>query len=407
MKARLNQWKLLVVDRSKKILLSPYFSIGLVLLSLYIRYRGIQYVSYDMAGYLLKWYQGIAKNGLLEALRGHLGNYTPPYFYLLDLATLTRPVFEPIVAIKLISLIFDIFSAWMVFRIIKIKYANIRVSFFAASLFFLLPTVLLNSGFWGQADSIFTGFLLACLYFLILDRPGWSIFFFAVAFSFKLQSIFLLPFLLALTLRRKIPWISYILVPLVYMVLVLPDVLAGSSWDWVLTIYLKQAHFNRQWSLNAANPYGLISPATNRIQIFSHTLSFPYSDIYAALLAAAILASLWILATSITINPQNKQNLLLGALASVCLMPYILPRMHDRYFYPADVISLLVAFYTPRLWFMPILFQISSSLVYANILLLKVYPLNLPIAIGVNTLALIAILGNQFSVHRGVPKAAE
>jgi hypothetical protein len=35
--------------------------------------------------------------------------------------------------------------------------------------------------------------------------------------------------------------------------------------------------------------------------------------------------------------------------------------MHDRYFYPADVFSILLAFYNPVFWLTPILFQVTST----------------------------------------------
>jgi len=61
--------------------------------------------------------------------------------------------------------------------------------------------------------------------------------------------------------------------------------------------------------------------------------------------------------------------MVLLALISVSLTPFVLPKMHDRYFYPADALSLIVAFYNPNLWFVPILFQLSSGLAYTVYLL--------------------------------------
>jgi Gpi18-like mannosyltransferase len=38
------------------------------------------------------------------------------------------------------------------------------------------------------------------------------------------------------------------------------------------------------------------------------------------------------------------------------LVPFVLPSMHERYFYLADVLTLILAFYLPRqLWFVPII----------------------------------------------------
>jgi Gpi18-like mannosyltransferase len=45
-------------------------------------------------------------------------------------------------------------------------------------------------------------------------------------------------------------------------------------------------------------------------------------------------------------------------------VPFFLPRMHERYFYLADVISLLYAFYNPRRWYLPVLIILASTLSY-------------------------------------------
>jgi hypothetical protein len=61
-------------------------------------------------------------------------------------------------------------------------------------------------------------------------------------------------------------------------------------------------------------------------------------------------------------------NLIASALACLALVPFVLPRMHERYFYPAEIFSLVLVFYKPRLWFLPLLFQASGLLVYSNYL---------------------------------------
>jgi hypothetical protein len=60
--------------------------------------------------------------------------------------------------------------------------------------------------------------------------------------------------------------------------------------------------------------------------------------------------------------------MLLTALASVALVPFILPRMHQRYFYPQDMLSLVIAFFLPELWFLPMLSQIISVIAYGPFL---------------------------------------
>jgi Gpi18-like mannosyltransferase len=53
------------------------------------------------------------------------------------------------------------------------------------------------------------------------------------------------------------------------------------------------------------------------------------------------------------------------ALLSVVALPFLLPKMHERYFYAADVLSITFAFFSPRFFFVAIVVQVSSLLSYA------------------------------------------
>jgi Gpi18-like mannosyltransferase len=56
------------------------------------------------------------------------------------------------------------------------------------------------------------------------------------------------------------------------------------------------------------------------------------------------------------------------ALIFVVLVPFLLPEMHERYYYIADVISLVYAFYFPKYFYIPIFMQISSFDSYSTCL---------------------------------------
>jgi Gpi18-like mannosyltransferase len=47
-------------------------------------------------------------------------------------------------------------------------------------------------------------------------------------------------------------------------------------------------------------------------------------------------------------------------------IPFFLPEMHERYFYLADVISIIYAFYFPRYFFVAIIMQLCSLLSYVS-----------------------------------------
>ena len=46
------------------------------------------------------------------------------------------------------------------------------------------------------------------------------------------------------------------------------------------------------------------------------------------------------------------------------LLPFLLPKMHERYFYVADLLSIIVAFYQPSLFFVPVLMITISFFAY-------------------------------------------
>ena len=181
----------------------------------------------------------------------------------------------------------------------------------------------------------------------------------------------------------KIKLWYFLLVPIVYSVLCLPVVILGRQWSEVWSIYIAQAGTYQILSTNAPNPYFHIPN-----QYFD-SVSKP------GLIFASVCMFTWIV---LTVNQEvkfNKERIVLAALVAVALAPYLLPKMHDRYFYPADLISFIVAFYLPRLWFLPILFQISSGLVYYRVLFKIVPHLGITIAVAINGILIAYLLWDQ------------
>jgi Gpi18-like mannosyltransferase len=191
--------------------------------------------------------------------------------------------------------------------------------------------------------------------------------FFSVALAFKLQAIFLLPFLGVYTLRRKIPWWSFVLIPIVYVVLMAPTVWAGRPWLDVLTIYAHQTDKFPKWSSTTPTMY---LPLQGRVE-----LTQPLTILTVVL--AVLIASAWIIATWLKRNLDVRKEFVMVGLASVALVPFILPRMHQRYFYPQDLLSLVIVFFQPELWFLPIFSQIISVLAYGPFLFNKSFQISM------------------------------
>ena len=49
---------------------------------------------------------------------------------------------------------------------------------------------------------------------------------------------------------------------------------------------------------------------------------------------------------------------------SALLIPFLLPRMHERYFYTADILSVLVFFYDKKRWYLPLITVVASLNAY-------------------------------------------
>jgi Gpi18-like mannosyltransferase len=358
----------------------------LAILGLGLRFLGLPLVSLDMQTYLIGWYEAIATRGL-AVLREPFSNYTPPYLYLMALTTLTARFLPKVIAIKLISILFDILNALLAYRILKLVRPRGSPALLGAAGFLLIPTLFINSGWWGQADSIYTFFLLLCVYWLMQSRPLPAMLALGLSFSFKAQAAFLAPLILLLVLRKKIPWSYLLLIPAVYLLLMLPAALAGRPLADLLTIYLGQAGDFRELSKNAPNLY----------EFFPNSLYSPMVMI--GIIITIIIILLWAGTYRHRIAEFQPRILLLCALASVVLVPFFLPKMHDRYFYPADVLSYLLAFSGPGLWLPALGYQVISGMVYF-VFLSGIHPdrghLLVQVAAVLNTALVIWILLQQY-----------
>ena len=325
-------------------------SVFLFALSLFIRYQILGFQNLDMVR-LREWYDFLLHNGYKGLANGEFSNYPPLYLYLLFFATLLNKWIDPFTAIKLIPTAFDLISLVAVYKIARVKYDGDK-PYLIASAFFLLPTVMYNSSGWGQIDGMYGAFLLICFYFLLTERPFWAMVAFGLGFSIKAQSIFILPFLGIMFLRKRIRWYDFLIVPVVYLILALPTVMLGRSWESILFLYVGQAQQFSELARYVPNLY---------ILLVGQPLH-PAFEIGMTIFAVCMFAWAWVNWKAKT--PVTQKQLALTALASAALVPFLLPKMLDRYFYPADIFSFVTAIFIPELWFFALLFQISSGMVY-------------------------------------------
>lgn len=331
--------------------------VAIVLGALALRAVFYQDQSGDYVAFSGRWYQFIQQNGRFGALRYEFANYNVPYLYLLALLSYTP--LPALVAVKSISVAFDLLLAFFVFRIVALRRPGTWWPVLAGAIVLYLPTVVLNSSMWGQADAIYSALGVGGVYFVLRRRPWLAWLFFALAFAVKLQIVFLFPLLLLLVLRRKLPWAGILLIPAVYLLLDVPALLVGASFHNLITVYVTESNTYDQLTLNAPNVYQFLGNVGN-----PHLIR----DLGIAL--TAVLALALVVPAVVRRIELNTTRIVLAAAVSAVLVPYFLPAMHERYFYLADSLTVVAAFYLPkRLWALPILDQFASLFAYLPFLL--------------------------------------
>ncbi|HBQ64808.1 MAG TPA: hypothetical protein DD727_07805 [Clostridiales bacterium] len=327
------------INRTEKFLeryMDYIFIAAVLILAVAVRLMVFDFRTHDYETFLAKWMETLREHGFSSFKEG-FSDYTPPYLYVLWL--LSPLPLDKLYAVKLGSVLFDFLLAFYAMKIAGLSHPRraYRYAAFAAALF--LPTAILNGAVWGQCDVIFTAFLAGCIYYQMKEKPALSMLFFALAFSFKLQAVFLAPFLVFMLIKSRYRLKDFLLIPGVYLGLSIPVLLAGRPLGEVLTIYFSQYNSYSSLTLSCPNFYHWIYPADD------YTFS-----IAGMLLTMAVLAFLayagWHLTRGRSI-PGNEAVIQI-ALISVLVMPYFLPRMHERYFFPADAIALIWALYNPR-----------------------------------------------------------
>lgn len=321
---------------------------ALTALALVIRASLLDFESGDYLTFLAPWTQFFRDNGGFAALRYSLGNYNPPYMYFLALFSYFD--ISELYLIKLLSVLFDVLLAWACMKLLGL-YTGSRAKLlgvFLAVLF--LPTVVINGAYWAQCDSIYAFFGIYALYLGLRGRGCASMVSLAACLAFKLQAVFIIPVFFILLLAKKLRWRQLLVFPAAYIVFMLPALLAGRPFVETMTLYFAQAG-----TVGDAMNYNAPS-LTSMFQWSGNTES--WSTLLIAAAFALVLASYAVAAVK---RRELDDTVFLGfALLLAMGIPYLLPHMHDRYFFISGVLALVLAFRDRRFFPIPLLAELAS-----------------------------------------------
>lgn len=348
------------------------------------------FLSRDVAHFLYPWINHLGQHGF-NGLATVEANYNPPYLYLLLIGKSLLPQASPEDVTKLISTLFDVALALAAAAAIhKSAHSERRLLLFFGVL--ALPTVWLNSATWGQCDAIYTFWLLVGLLLVERQRPLWASVAFSTAVAFKLQTAFAGPVLVAALWAGRQRVAAVAAAVLAYLAWMLPSVLAGHTWVGALSVYFQQATSESELSYGAPNlwtlaKYAFANPQAQRV----------------ALIAGLVIAvgfSLFWIAFSLRLLRKSPQHVLALACTSAMVVPFLLPKMHDRYFYPADILTLVLAARDRRWIPIACLVQLGSLTAYLGYLTDLPGPLVRPLGIAANCAAVVLMARYWLQITR-------
>jgi len=104
----------------------------------------------DMGLFLEPWFEHIVHYGPIAAFSHPFSNYTPSYLYLLSMASLAHRLIAPMFAIKLLSVLGNLFAVWAVSNLIKACPGRRRYAF----ILFAVPSFVINPALLAQCDAL-------------------------------------------------------------------------------------------------------------------------------------------------------------------------------------------------------------------------------------------------------------
>lgn len=262
--------------------------------------------------------------------------------------------------VKTLTFLFEILFAIYAFKVVK-KVSNSKAAACTAySIFLFIPTVIINGAIWGQCDICYATMVLMAVYYLMENKQIKAAIFFGLGLAFKMQVIFILPLFGFLWFRKSFK-IRYFLISFAVLFLTfVPLWIGGAQFATPFAPYGRQVGgYTSSINLNSTNMYA-----------FFNLNSSAYNDATKALSAFGMVLTVVVCLTLISVLAIKKvkvtpKSIFTVAVMSVILVPYVMPHMHDRYFYLAETFFVLYACTKIDRIHLPIMQQLSGLIAYS------------------------------------------
>lgn len=316
------------VERNVNIL----FMLAITGLAIAVRYAGRDFVSGDMTWFLLGWFQKIADNGGIHSLKNQVGDYNILYQTIVALFTYIGD--KSIYYYKILSIFFDFcmaISAAIFACELSKKEKNDKVFFITFAVVIMLPTVILNSAYWGQCDSIYTTFIILTLLYLYKGKYHSAFVFLGIAFAFKMQTIFIFPFIICFYIYKKQFSIFELLITVfTFWISGICAFVQGRSLLDPFRIYTNQTGTYQDMHVNFPSFWMFVGN------------DYEWLKTAAIVMAASICGMGLYIIMKRKLDCSRPENFVCIASWFIWTCVLFLPAMHERYAYPLEILLVIL-----------------------------------------------------------------
>jgi Gpi18-like mannosyltransferase len=287
--------------------------------------------------WFLEWAKGISQDGLFTIYNHKFPSsypldYPPVYLFPLSIIGVLYKYIKEfsnyapylMILLKIIPIVFDMICGILIYKLCEKK--NMIFSSLMAMIWLINPTILFNSSFWGQIDSVLIFFILASFYFFDKDMPVIATIIYTLGALTKFQVLFFAPIVLYALLtkadsKKIVQAISSSF--LVAVGIFLPFML-NSGFNLPVKLYAGGAGSYPYACLNTFNLYGLLGlnwkPDSTKVFGFLPVNTLSYIFLAVTLLCLAF----------VMIYGKNKNLWLMSFFLIQCIF-ILTMNMHERY----------------------------------------------------------------------------
>lgn len=310
-------------------------------LGMIIRISLLNVISPDYTDFLEQWFGVIKESGGLKGIGTSVGNYN--FLYQTLIAILTYIPIKCLYSYKLLSVVFDITLAFSVWTYVKNIFCNKNNDWPAViswAIAWLVPTVFIDSAAWSQCDSMYATFCILTLYYMQKDtkyRYIKAFALFGLAISFKLQAVFILPFLLYFYLKKRdFSILTFLISPLVMLITGIPCLIAGRPVTQLFTLYKGQV---TEYSGKLSYFYPGIWLVYYEPSDYDLYINYRGAAILFAVAAVAAMIVYWLVKK----YEMTSKNILYMAFLLTFTTVMFLPAMHERYGYVYMILGIMIS----------------------------------------------------------------